>query len=126
MIAMVDHQFCLASVNADIFAGDEACLVGCQKQHHVGNVQGISHPACRLLDGIGAFVNGVGGVDPAGGDGVDPDAPGKAHRQGMGQGRDAALGRGVALGLGLAHPVPGGGDVDDAGPGCKIGGEELA
>ena len=38
----------------------------------------------------------------------------------MGQGGNAALGRCVALTLGLAHAVTAGGDVDDAASRCKI------
>ena len=122
---MVDHQAGLAAVDADILAGDETSLVGSQEQHHVGDIQGIAHPAHRLLDGVGAFVDGVVGVDPAGADGIDPDFSSEADCQRVGQGGDAALGGGVAFGLGLAHAVPGRGDVDDACSRCEIGGEQL-
>ena len=43
----------------------------------------------------------------------------------MGQGGDATLGRRVALGLGLAHPVPGRGDIYDGPAGCKVGRKQL-
>lgn len=84
MVPMVDHEPSLPTVDADVFAGDEAGLVGGQEQYHVGDVQGVADTACGLLGGIGAGIDGIGGVDPAGGDGVDPDTPGKAHRQGVG------------------------------------------
>lgn len=45
MIAMIDHKLGLSTVDADIFSGDKACLVRGQEQHHIGNVQRISHPA---------------------------------------------------------------------------------
>ena len=65
VIAVVDHEPCLAAVDADVFAGEEAGLVGGQEQHHVGNVHRVAHPSGRLLDGVGAGVDGPGGVDPA-------------------------------------------------------------
>lgn len=57
---MVDHKPGLTAINADVLAGDETGFVGGQEQHRVGDVQRIAHTACRLLDGIGAFVDGVG------------------------------------------------------------------
>ena len=52
MVSVVDHEPGLTAVDADILAGDEACHVRAQVQHHVGDICGISHPSCRLLDGI--------------------------------------------------------------------------
>ena len=49
MVTVVDHQFCLTAIDADIFTGDEAGLLRCQKQHHMGNIQGITDPTGRLL-----------------------------------------------------------------------------
>ena len=45
MVAVIDHKLGLSAINADIFSGDKACLVRSQEQHHIGNVQRISHPA---------------------------------------------------------------------------------
>ena len=126
MVAVVDHEPGLSAVDADVFAGDEARLVGCQEQNHMGNVQGIAHPSGGLLGGIRAFIDPIVRINPAGTDGVDPHPSGEAHRQRMGQRRNAALGGGVTLRLGLAHSVPGRGDVDDAGPRRKMGCKELA
>ena len=56
VVAVVDHKPGLTAVDADVLAGDETGFVGGQEQHHVGDVQRIAHPACRLLDGVGAFV----------------------------------------------------------------------
>ena len=126
MVSVIDHQFCLTAIDTDILAGDETSLVGCQKQHHIGDIQRIAHPARWLLDGIGAFVNRVGGVDPSGADGVDPDFSGKRNCQRMGQGGDAAFCGCVAFALGLTHPVTGGGNIDDAGTLCEIEGEQFA
>ena len=50
VVSVVDHEFCLATVDADVLAGDEACLVGSQEQGHVGDVQRVAHPARRLLE----------------------------------------------------------------------------
>ena len=74
MVTVVDHQPGLTAVDADILAGDEAGFGGCQKQHHIGNVQRVTNPPRGLLEGIGAFVNGIGGIDPAGGDVNGDDA----------------------------------------------------
>ena len=72
MVTVVDHQPGLTAVDADILAGDEAGFGGCQKQHHIGNVQRVTNPPGRLLDSISTFIDGVSGVDPAGGDGMYP------------------------------------------------------
>ena len=60
VVAVVDHKPGLPAINADVLAGDETGFVGGQEQHHVGDVQRIAHPTRRLLDGIGAFIDGVG------------------------------------------------------------------
>ena len=125
MIPMVDHEPGHTAVDADVLPRDEPRHVGAEVDHHVGDIGGIPHPPGGLLGGVGAFVDGVGVVDPARGDGIDPHAPRKAHGQGVGEGRDAALGGGVALGLGLAHAVAGGGDVDNAGSRGHMGRKEL-
>ena len=38
MIAVIDHQFSHAAVNADVFAGDESGLIRAEKQRHVGDI----------------------------------------------------------------------------------------
>ena len=89
---MVDHLAGHAAVDADILARDEAGLVGAEIQHHVGDVQGIAHASRRLLHGVGTFIDGVLGVDPARGDGVDAHLPCQTDRQRVGQRGDATLG----------------------------------
>ena len=89
---MVDHLAGHSAVDADVLAGDEAGLVGAEIQHHIGDVQGIAHAARRLLHGIGTFIDGVLGVDPARGDGVDTRLPRQADRQRVSQRGDATLG----------------------------------
>ena len=56
MVAVINHKPCLTAIDTDILAGDETSLVGCQKQHHIGDVQRISHTACGLLNGIGKCI----------------------------------------------------------------------
>ena len=96
------------------------------KQRHIGDIHGIADPSGRLLIGIGAFIDRIGGVDPAGGDRVNSDFSRKAHCHSVGQRRNAALGCGIAFALRLTHPVPGGRDVEDAGTGSKIRCKQLA
>ena len=122
---MVDHLAGHAAVDADVLAGDEARLVRAEEQHHVGDVQRVAHPPGGVLGGVRTLIYGVVGVDPAGGDGVHPHPARQTHRQRMGQGGDTALGCGVAFGLGLAHPVPGRGDVHDGRTVRKMGREQL-
>ena len=126
VVTVIDHKPGLTAINADIFAGDETGFVGSQEQHHVGDIQRIAHTACRLLDGVGALVDGVRRVDPAGGDGVDPHLSGEADCQCMGQSGNSALGSGVAFALGLAHPIPGGRNIDDAGTRGEVRRKQLA
>ena len=51
VIPVVDHKTGLTAIDADILAGNKASFLGGQKQHHIGNVQGIAHTTCRLLEG---------------------------------------------------------------------------
>ena len=102
---MVDHQTGHAAIDADVLACDETCLVGAKEEHHVGDVEGIADTSCGLLNGIGTLIDGVGGVDPSRGDGVDAHLSGKTDCQGMGQCGNATFGCRVAFGLRLAHAV---------------------
>ena len=105
MFSVIDHLFCHAAVDADIFAGDETRLVRAEEEHHVGDVHRVAHAACGVLRGVRALVFRAGGVDPSGGYGIDADPPCKAYGERVRERRDAALGRGVAFRLRLAHPV---------------------
>ena len=112
---MVYHLLGHAAINADIFPSDEACLVGAEKEHHVGNVHRMTHAPCRLLHGIGALIHGIGGVNPTRRNGVHPCLASKAHCQGVSESGYTTLGCGVALSLRLAHAVARGGDIHDRG-----------
>ena len=63
---MVYHLTGHAAVDTDVLACDEARLVGTEIEHHVCNIQGITHTPDWLLHGIGTLVNGIGGVNPTG------------------------------------------------------------
>ena len=115
MLPMINHLPGHAAVDADIFSGDKAGLVRAEKQYHMGDVQRVTYPAYRLLDGIGAFIYLILIVDPARGDGVDPDFSCQADSQGVGQSGDAAFCRAVGFSLRLTHAVAAGRNVDDAG-----------
>ena len=41
-IIVIDHLPGHAAVDTNVFARDEACLVGTEIQHHIGNVHGWS------------------------------------------------------------------------------------
>ena len=125
MLPVIDHEPGHAAVDADVFAGDEACLVGAEEQRHFGDVLRLAHPAHGLLGGVGAGDVAAGGVDPAGRNAVHPGFACQAHSHGMGQGGDPAFGGGVALGLGLAHAVPGGCNVDHRRAGSEMGHQQL-
>ena len=109
---MVDHQFSHPTVDADVLACDEPCLVGAEKQHRICNIKRVADSASRLLISVGTFIDFIARIYPPGGDRIDTDTPCKADCQSVRQRRDSALCCGVALGLRLAHPVPGGRDVD--------------
>ena len=65
-IAVVNHLLGHAPVYADVLAGDEASHVGAKEKYHMGNVHGVTHASCGLLNGIGALVVRVGGIYPSG------------------------------------------------------------
>ena len=64
IVAVVYHLTGHAAVDADVLACDEACLVGTEIEHHVGNVQRIADTTDGLLNSIGAIIDGVGSVYP--------------------------------------------------------------
>ena len=72
MIAVVNHLPGHATVDADIFACDESCLVRTEEQHHIGNVHRVAHTSCRLLYGICTFIFLIVRVNPSRRNGVDP------------------------------------------------------
>ena len=65
-------------------------------------------------------------INPAGGNGVNPYLTSQAGCQGMGQGRDAALGGGVAFRIGLRLESPRRGDVHDAPTWVEVGKQQQA
>lgn len=122
---MIDHKPRHSPVNTNILPRNKPRHIRAEVQHHARDIGRDAHPPRGLLGGVGAGVDGVGVVDPAWGDRIDPYLPRKTHRQGVGQRRDPALGGGVALGLGLTHAVAGGGDVHDARALGEVGRKEF-
>jgi len=87
---MIDHLAGHAAVDADVLACNKASLVGAEVQHHVGDVHRVTHSTRWLLNGIGALINGAGGVDPTRRDAVNAHLAGKADGQGVSEGGNAA------------------------------------
>ena len=104
-VIVINHELCHAAVNRNVLSGDESGLVRTEKHDHLCNIQRISHAARRLLHSVRSLVYGIGCVNPAGRYRIDPRLSGKAHCQRMGKRCNAALGRRVAFGLRLTHPV---------------------
>ena len=125
MFSMVNHEPGHATVDTDVFAGDETGLVGTEEQRHCRDVLGLSHPAYGLLGGVRAGDIAVGSVDPTGRNTVQPGFARKAHGHGVGQGSDPALCGGIALCLRLAHAIPGGGNVDHHRAGGEVRHQQL-
>lgn len=61
---MIDHLVGHATIYADVLTRNETCLVGTEEQHHVGNIHRIADTSCRLLCGIGAFIDRIVSVYP--------------------------------------------------------------
>ena len=95
VVPVVDHLAGHAAVDADVLAGDEAGLVVPEIQHHAGDIHRVPHPTRWLLHSVGTLIDGVLGVDPARGDGVDAHLPRQTDRQRVGQRGDASLGGSV-------------------------------
>ena len=72
MLPVVDHEPGHAAVDANVFSGNEAGLVGTEEQRHFGDVLRLAHPAHGLLSGVRAGDVAARGVDPTGGDAVHP------------------------------------------------------
>ena len=98
---------------------------GAEVEDHIGNVQRIAHPARRLLDRVRAFPDGVPGVDPPGEMEFTRTFPDRLTARAWVR-ADIRLGRRVAFGLGLAHPVPEEEMFTMDAPGAKWGANSLA
>ena len=49
----------------DIFSCDKASLVPAKKQHHIGNIQRITHSSCRVLSCVRTFIHRIICINPA-------------------------------------------------------------
>ena len=52
IIAMIYHLSGHTAIDTDVLSRNETCLVGAEKEYHIGNVHGIAHSPCWLLNGI--------------------------------------------------------------------------
>ena len=104
-IVVVNHLLGHAAINADVFARDEARLVGGEEENHVRNVERIADATSEVLRGVRPGIGHERGVDPARRDRIDADTPGQARGKRVRERGDAAFGRSVALRLRLAPPV---------------------
>ena len=110
---MVGHVAGHAAIDADVFARDEARLVGGQVEHHVGDVHWIADTSSNVLGGIGTIGGLARRIYPARRNRIDADASGKTGGKRMGERGDTPLRRRVAFLLWLAHPIARRRDVDD-------------
>ena len=49
---MIDHLARHSAVDADVFASDKSRLIGAKIKNHIRDIQRISHPSRRLLNGV--------------------------------------------------------------------------
>ena len=91
-IFVVNHLPGHAAVDADVLARDKSSPVRAEKEHHIGDIKGISDSAGRLLRGIRAFVDGVCRIYPPRGDGVHPCFSRQTDSQCVGQCSNATFG----------------------------------
>ena len=97
---MVYHKLCHAAVDADILACDEACLVGAEEHHHICNIKRITYTSAGLLRCIGTFVDFIGRIYPARGNGVHTHLICKTDRQCVSEGSYTAT-----LSLNIFHSL---------------------
>ena len=65
MVAMINHQACHTTIDADVLACDETGLAGAEIEHHIGYIQWIANTTYWLLGGIGTIIHGAGGINPS-------------------------------------------------------------
>ena len=109
-----------AAVHRKHLPGEVAAGGPGQEQDGAGHVRGLAQAAQRDLlqqrrARLGADPRRHGGLDEAGGDGVDGDAAGRQlPGGGLGEADDAGFARAVVALPGVADQADDGGDVDDA------------
>ena len=102
---MIYHLTGHATVDTDILTSDKTCLVRTKEKRHVGNVHRIAHTSCRLLNGMWAFIDGLGRIYLAWRNRIDTNLSCQTHSQRMSQGGDTTFCSRIALSLRLAHAV---------------------
>ena len=88
---MIYHLSGHAAINTDVLACDETSLVRAEEEHHIGYVQRIANSSCRLLNGIGTFIDSVGCVNPSRRDAVYTNLSGKTDSQSVSQSHNATF-----------------------------------
>ena len=107
-VVVVHHQMAHAAVYGQVDAIDEAVPVITEEEYGTHDVFRFTHSSRRVLLQVGRRIGGdgslgveTGRLNPAGCYGVDAGYTGQADGQGVGQGRDTALGSRVAFRVGL-------------------------
>ena len=65
MFPVIDHEFRHPAINADVLAGDEACLIRTEEQRHFRDVLRFADAPNRLLHGIRATNVRICRIDPS-------------------------------------------------------------
>ncbi len=125
MIVVIDHELGHASVDRDILARDKPAVLAAQEQDDPRYIGGLADAPRRMLRMILSWETVFRRVDPSRRNAVHPHASGEAYGQCVCLRGYAALGSGVAFGIGLGHTGAGGGDVHDAGTGVEMWKQEL-
>ena len=110
---MINHLSGHATIDTDVLTRDETGLVRAEKEHHIGYIQWIANTSCRLLNGIGTFIDGVGRVNPPWRDAVYTNLSSKTDCQGVSQSRYATFCCSITFRLWLTHTVTRGRYIDD-------------
>ena len=110
---MIYHLSGHATIDTYVLTRDETSLVRAEKKHHISYIQWIANTSCRLLNGIGTFIDGVGCVNPSRRNAVYTNLSSKTDSQSVSQSRYATFCCSIAFRLWLTHTVTRGRYIDD-------------
>ena len=122
---MIYHLSGHAAIDTYVLARDETSLVRAEKKHHISYIQWIANTSCRLLNGIGTFIDGVGCVNPSRRDAVYTNLSGKTDSQSVSQSSNATFCCRITFRLWLTHTVTRGRYIDDGRSFGKMWSEEF-
>ena len=99
---MIDHKLAHATIDINVFAGDEACFFAAEEECQLGDICWRTNPPGRML----AFVllgmyRVFSCVNPSRADAVYPRMTGKGYRHCVSKRYYTAFGGSVAFGVGL-------------------------